>query len=78
MTGFATALREGEAGSVSVEIRSVNARFLDLSFRAPDDLRAAEAALREQISAVVQRGKVECRISFRSATGRGSGQVIQT
>ena len=78
MTGFATALREGEAGSVSVEIRSVNARFLDLSFRAPDDLRAAEAALREQISAAVQRGKVECRISFRSATGRSSGQVIQT
>lgn len=78
MTGFATALREGEAGSVSVEIRSVNGRFLDLSFRAPDDLRAAEAALREHISAAVQRGKVECRISFRCATGRGSGQVIQT
>ena len=77
MTGFAAAAREGQAGSVSVEIRSVNARFLDLSFRAPDDLRAAELALRELISASVQRGKVECRISFRSADARGSTQALQ-
>jgi len=78
MTGFATALRESEAGAVSVEIRSVNARFLDLSFRVPDDLRAAEAALRDHISTAVQRGKVECRISVRSASGRSGGQVVQT
>jgi uncharacterized protein (TIGR00255 family) len=77
MTGFAASAREGQAGSVSVEIRSVNARFLDLSFRAPDDLRAAELAIRDLISASVQRGKVECRISFRSADTRGASQALQ-
>ena len=77
MTGFASASRDSEAGSVSVEIRSVNARFLDLSFRAPDDLRAAENALRELIASAVQRGKVECRISFRSNASRGINQTLQ-
>ena len=77
MTGFAAATREGGAGSVSVEIRSVNARFLDLSFRAPDDLRAAEVALRELISGSIQRGKVECRISFRNADARGGAQALR-
>jgi len=77
MTGSATAIRDGQAGSVSVEIRSVNARFLDLSFRVPDDLRSAETALRELISASVQRGKVECRVSFRSASAQSGGQSLQ-
>ena len=77
MTGFAVATRESDAGSISVEIRSVNARFLDLSFRAPDDLRAAEFSLRELLSAAVQRGKVECRISVRSAAPRNGSQTIQ-
>ncbi len=77
MTGFAAAAREGLVGSVSVEIRSVNARFLDLSFRAPDDLRAAEISIRELIAGAVQRGKVECRISFRSSQARAGSQALQ-
>lgn len=50
---------------VSVELRSVNSRFLDLSFRMPDELRAVEPALRDAIAAQVRRGKVEVRISTR-------------
>ncbi|RPH66228.1 MAG: YicC family protein [Burkholderiales bacterium] len=66
MTGYAQVSREIAAGQVSVEIRSVNARFLDLSFRIPDELRAVEPALRELVAGAAQRGKIECRIGFRT------------
>ncbi len=74
MTGFATASREAAGTQVSVEIRSVNSRFLDLSFRLPDDLRSAEWPLRELISAAVLRGKVECRVGMRVA-GAGEARI---
>jgi uncharacterized protein (TIGR00255 family) len=48
---------------LGLEIRSVNSRFLDLSFRLGDELRAQEPALRELIAARVKRGKVEVRAS---------------
>ena len=61
--------RESQAG-VGVEIRSVNSRFLDLTFKLPDDLRATEPALRELLGARLKRGKVEVRawIEGRSDT----------
>jgi uncharacterized protein (TIGR00255 family) len=69
MTGYATVTRETGAGTITVELRSVNSRFLDLQFRINDELRALEPALREAIMARLARGKVECRLSFgRSPT----------
>lgn len=65
MTGYAHATQPTSAGHLGVEIRSVNSRFLDLVVRAPDDLRSAEPALRELLTAGIQRGKVECRVSLR-------------
>ena len=64
MTGYAVSSRESEAGTLTLELRSVNSRFLDLQFRMNDDLRALEPVLREAITARVARGKVECRLSF--------------
>ncbi len=64
MTGYAVSNRDSDAGSITLEIRSVNSRFLDLQFRINDDLRMLEPMLREAISARVSRGKVECRLSF--------------
>ncbi len=58
MTGFGVCTRESTAGTVTVELRSVNSRFLDLQFRMNDDLRTLEPLLRESIIARVQRGKV--------------------
>jgi len=69
MTGYAQALRNTPAGQLVVELRSVNARFLDLVVRAPDELRAAEPALRELLTASVQRGKLECRVALRPGAG---------
>lgn len=61
MTGFASQTRDLGPVSLHLELRSVNSRFLDLSFRIGDDLRQAEPALRELITGRLSRGKVECR-----------------
>ena len=53
---------------LGVEIRSVNSRFLDLAFRLPDELRQAEPALRELLTAKLKRGKVELRVSMDSTS----------
>ena len=68
MTGYATGSQDTPLGRVTVEIKSVNSRFLDLSFRIPDDLRGAEGPLRELVSGRVRRGKVECRVSLLRAS----------
>ena len=49
------------AGRLGLEIRSVNSRFLDLSFRLGEELRSHEPALRDLITAKIKRGKVEVR-----------------
>src|SRR5205823_6871756 len=56
----------GSATSVTVELRSVNGRFLDLAFRLPDELRSLEPALRELLGGAFRRGKVEMRLSTRA------------
>jgi uncharacterized protein (TIGR00255 family) len=73
MTGFAAVGTELPGVSLTVDLRSVNHRYLDLSIRLPDELRGQESALRERISAELRRGKVECRISIaRNAPGSAS------
>ena len=69
MTGYAALARELPGRSLSMEVKSVNGRFLDVQFRLPDDLRSIEPALRELISARIGRGKVECRIASAAAAG---------
>jgi uncharacterized protein (TIGR00255 family) len=61
MTGYGTVTRDHELGRLALELRSVNSRYLDLSFRLPDELRALEPMLREAILARVTRGKIDCR-----------------
>ncbi len=51
---------------LGLEIRSVNSRFLDLSFRLPDELRSLEPALRTLVTRKIRRGKVEVRASIES------------
>ncbi len=65
MTGYANAQMTdaNSQSAVSVEIRSVNSRFLDLAFRLPDDLRQLEPNLRVLLTNGIKRGKVEMRVS---------------
>jgi len=67
MTGYASRTSEIANASLSIEIKSVNSRYLDLVFRLHDDLRTLEPALRERLAARMQRGKVECRMSIAPA-----------
>ena len=66
MTGYAHRSEDTPIGRATVELRSVNSRFTDLQFRLGDELRALEPMLREQITAVISRGKIECRLQLRS------------
>lgn len=77
MTGYASVTRElaadgaSEVGgstptaSVSVELRTVNSRFLDLNFRMPEEVRACEPTLREMLITRLSRGKVDIRINVQ-------------
>jgi uncharacterized protein (TIGR00255 family) len=67
MTGFAGTSFATPIGTGSIELRAVNARFLDLTLKVADDLRAFEPQVRGRISARLGRGKVECRIGLQLA-----------
>ena len=74
MTGYAAASADSTRGRLTLELRSVNARFLDLQFRIAEELRALEPTLRELISARVARGKLDCRFSLGES---GAGEKPQ-
>ncbi|MEN9868791.1 MAG: hypothetical protein RL748_4381, partial [Pseudomonadota bacterium] len=76
MTGYATTTTESAGGTLTIELKSVNSRFLDLQFRINDDLRSLEAAVREAIMGKITRGKVECRISFGRKAASGGSQTL--
>ena len=69
MTGFASAARPTALGQLTLDLRSVNSRFLDLLLRLPDELRVLEPMLRETIAGRLSRGKVECRINIVRGVG---------
>jgi uncharacterized protein (TIGR00255 family) len=77
MTGYAVATSEGAAGTLTIEIKSVNSRFLDLQFRINDELRALEPDLRAAIMAAITRGKVEARLSFGRKVAGGAQALNQ-
>lgn len=56
---------------LGLEIRSVNSRFLDLTFKLPDELREFEPLMREHLSAQLKRGKVEVKASLVSSDSHG-------
>lgn len=62
-----TPSRKAAQGSVGAELRSVNSRFLDLSFKLADEFRALEPNFRELIGAAIKRGKVELRVQPQRA-----------
>ena len=72
MTGFARESVETDIGTLTWEIRAVNHRYLDVQFKLPDDLRPKEQMFRQQASAALGRGKVECALHFRRAVHRDS------
>jgi uncharacterized protein (TIGR00255 family) len=78
MTGFARESVETDLGTLTWEIRAVNHRYLDVQFKLPEDLRPKEQALRQQASASLGRGKVECALYFRRALKQDAEMQIDT
>lgn len=66
MTGYAVAQAAIGRGTLGLELRSVNSRYLDIQFRISEDLRTLEPALRELLSSRLRRGKIDCRMYFAS------------
>ena len=64
MTGYARAEAQGPWGRLAWELRSVNHRYLDLSLRMPDELRAIENDVRQRLGARLSRGKVEAGLRY--------------
>lgn len=64
MTGYANgSFKLDSSVSLSVEIRALNNRYLDLNIRLDDDLKYLEAKIKSLLSGTIKRGKVECRIT---------------
>ena len=64
MTGYGIAEQTYNAKKISVEIKTLNSKQLDLQVKAPNELRAAELELRNHIAAKLQRGKVDVVITI--------------
>lgn len=64
MTAFGSARAETEHGTLNIELRTVNSRFLDINIRLPDELRVLEGQVREQIGRYVHRGKIDVRLGY--------------
>jgi uncharacterized protein (TIGR00255 family) len=65
MTGYGEAAAEGERHAMSISLKAVNHRFLDLQVRLGEEARGSEAVLRELVGREVQRGRVEMRVDVR-------------
>lgn len=65
MTGYGEASGENARHVVSVSLKAVNHRFLDLQLRLGEDVRSSEPALREILGKELERGRVEIRVDVR-------------
>jgi uncharacterized protein (TIGR00255 family) len=68
MTGFGQGEASNKEHTVSVEIRTVNHRFLDYSFKLPRMLNAHERDMKEQIRKRITRGRIYVTVSVESET----------
>jgi uncharacterized protein (TIGR00255 family) len=66
MTGFASVTHEAGALTVTVTLRSVNHRHLDLQCRLPASLQATESELRAQVQRAVSRGRIEAVVAVQT------------
>ena len=67
MTAFARESDDSPSGNLVVEIRSVNHRYLDCSFKLPESLRALETSWRELVQKQLARGKLDCLLCWNPA-----------
>ncbi|MEZ5570576.1 MAG: YicC/YloC family endoribonuclease [Halioglobus sp.] len=76
MTAFARESISTSRGVLTVELRSVNHRYLDCSFKLPDALRSLEPSLREKASSTLARGKLDCMIRLQANPAQDGKQEV--
>lgn len=72
MTGSANLKGQTNAGQSTIDIKSVNSRFLEIAVRLPEELRSFDSLIRETISKRFSRGKIECKATLNTQTQEGS------
>jgi uncharacterized protein (TIGR00255 family) len=75
MTGFGEAERETEAGTLRVEIRTVNHRHLSVNFRTPASLAKWEPQMREWLRTQLSRGHVNCAVRLEPSGPAGAAAI---
>ncbi len=76
MTGFARVSRATPLGELTLSIKSVNHRGLDMHFHMPVEFDGVEPALRKLVRARVQRGHVQLQVHFKRTGGQAAGALI--
>ncbi len=78
MTAFARESESSGQGVLTVELRTVNHRYLDCTFKMPDVVRPLETGLRERAAAALNRGKLDCFIRVQAGAETGGDLTINT
>jgi uncharacterized protein (TIGR00255 family) len=76
MTGFAAVEQPIEGGVLLVELRSVNHRYLEILFKIDEGLRMFEPAMRENIQAKLNRGKLDCKVTLKQTHGSHNADAM--
>lgn len=76
MTGFGRATSSENGRDITVEIKSVNSRFLDLSFRLPRTFQSMELKIRQILKDSISRGKVEVFLSVEDGAERDKRLLV--
>lgn len=77
MTAFTRQQLDQDSGSLAWEIRSVNHRYLEVSVRLPESLRALENPVRDALRKRLSRGKVECQLRLQTEAADNSSGALQ-
>jgi uncharacterized protein (TIGR00255 family) len=78
MTAFSRVQKQIDAGNLCWEIRSVNHRYLDVSFRLPEAFRFIETHLRNALRDKISRGKLECQLKYQDAGSDNQSMLINS
>ena len=76
MTAFASAEADTGHGTLAIELRSVNHRYLELGLRLPDELRSLEPVVRERVAAKLSRGKVDLGLRWKPAVADAAAIAV--